>query len=449
MKLILRGLVVGLIAACTTANPAATCGDGSCTDPNFPYCDATGEVSGEVGTCVAVTCEPGEIKACVQEQALACVATGNGYELLPCELGCSESPSPHCKYLQPRYLPNVCDQGGSTDTLSLTTTGTIDPNLDPICTGGVFDQAAAPDVCIVHHRSISISPDATVSVAGKMDATGRSIAFVADDDLIVEGILDVSGHARNNGPGGGSFTSGTPPGSMTSDSLGGGGGAGGATAGAAGGLRYSAGGGVDGGGSLGGMATANPALLAEFRGGGSSGSFTDASSTAVYGGGGGAVMLISCHGTVQVSGTVNAGGGGGVGGSVVIINTAGWGGGAGGVVSIEGPHVSITGSLYANGGGGGAGSFSGPVSDGEDGSMSDTVAAKGGFVQSAGDGGAGGIVGHAPSVGLKPSQTGASPGGGGGSVGFLQVFAPSGTTPTITPAHVSPVLPPVGPALTR
>jgi hypothetical protein len=43
----------------------------------------------------------------------------------------------------------------------------------------------------------------------------------------------------------------------------------------------------------------------------------------------------------------------------------------------------------------------------------------------------------------------AGAGGGGGSVGFLQIYTPTGTTPTVTPSHVSPAFQPNGIAETR
>jgi hypothetical protein len=448
MKSTIVGLVIAALAGCSSPNPSATCDDGTCSDPRFPYCDGTGAVGGEPGSCIAVTCTPEQIHSCEQDEALTCTATGDGYKLVPCSLGCAESPSPHCKYLQPRYLPDACDQP-ATDSLAVTSTGSIDPNLDPICTGGIFDQVAAPDVCMIHYKTISISQSVTLSVLGKVDTTGRSVALIADEDLVIDGTLDVSGHPRVNGPGGG-VISGTSAGSVDSDSADGGGGAGGATAGAAGGHQIIAGGGTDGGGSSGGAATANPALLAEFVGGGASWACpTCPINNVLFGGGGGAVMLISCRGTVRIQGAVSAGGGGGVGGTLVFGNLPGYGGGAGGVVSVEGTDIAITGSLFANGGGGGAGTVNSTFEDGADGSMSDSVAAQGGMVFNAGAGGAGGIIGNQPSVGKHAPVTGASAGGGGGSVGFLQLFAPSGVTPTITPAHVSPALPPTNTALTR
>ncbi|HEV7555027.1 MAG TPA: hypothetical protein VGO00_06230, partial [Kofleriaceae bacterium] len=52
-----------LIGACTKPNPK-NCGDGSCTDPAFPFCDVDGSVGGEPNTCIAVTCSADQFAAC-------------------------------------------------------------------------------------------------------------------------------------------------------------------------------------------------------------------------------------------------------------------------------------------------------------------------------------------------------------------------------------------------
>ena len=78
---------------------------------------------------------------------------------------------------------------------------------------------------------------------------------------------------------------------------------------------------------------------------------------------------------------------------------------------------------------------------GQDGTLSDTVPAMGGHDSAAGGtGGEGGIVNMPLNslIGSPPNKIDAGPGGGGGSVGFLQTYTPTGVTPMLTPAHVSP-----------
>lgn len=436
-----------VLGGCTEANPGATCADGTCSDPDFPYCDVDGSVSGAPGSCVAVSCTPGEIKECRGEKAFTCSADGRGYEVSACDLGCADAPSPHCKYLQPKYLPSVCDDAAAADSLLIDSSGSLDPNVDTTCTGGVISQGAA-DLCVVRAKTITIGASSTLTIVGSKLTNGRSIAFVADETLDVLGTLDVSGGTGTNGPGGGTFASGGQPSAntMTGQTFAGGG-AGGAAAGGAGGLKTSTGG-VNGGATNGGAATMNPALLASFVGGASSfrlGDSPDAPDPS-FGGGGGGLLLVSCHGTVNVSGTINAGGGGGDGGFIYLLGFPGRGGGAGGNVVIEGRNVTVTGQLFANGGGGGEGWRSaGPGADGKTGEASDTAGGAGGdSLENAGNGGAGGWVGNNALAGAGPSDSLSGPGGGGGSVGFLQTYTPSGVTPTLTPSHVSPAFQPNG-----
>ena len=88
-------------------------------------------------TCVAVSCTPGEIKECRGDMAFTCDPTGNGYALESCDLSCADTPTPHCKYLQPKYLPDVCETSPSTVDMVVSSSGMLDPNLDSNCTGGV------------------------------------------------------------------------------------------------------------------------------------------------------------------------------------------------------------------------------------------------------------------------------------------------------------------------
>src|SRR5689334_15490959 len=87
----MRRLVVCLIlvAACTKKNPSASCTDGVCSDPNFPFCDVDGVIGGEPNSCIAVSCTTGEFGACDGDNVLTCNAAGNGYDTNPCGTGCS------------------------------------------------------------------------------------------------------------------------------------------------------------------------------------------------------------------------------------------------------------------------------------------------------------------------------------------------------------------------
>lgn len=436
VKLAFVGVV--LVVGCTKTNPAAFCADGTCIDPNFPYCDTDGAVGGEAGTCIAVTCTPGKIKQCNNAAALTCNAAGNGYEDVACGLGCADAPTAHCKYLQPKYLPNVCDAPAAKPSVTLSSTGSLDPNLDTNC-DEVVTQAGGTNICVVRAGTITITSSANMKVLGTSDAAGRAIAFVADDQITVDGTVDAAGHTAVNGPGGGAYSSGGGPMDTTFRA---GGGAGGATDGGDGATQTTTSGGIDGGAMNGGATVMNPALLASFIGGGSAGG-----AAGFWGGGGGAVMFVSCHGEVKVTGTINAGGGGGAAGIAVFLALIAHGGGAGGYVVIQGVSVSVTGQVFANGGGGGGGWLTTGAEGmpGADGTTSDVFGASGGnLVGGSGRGGTGGFKDNRPTQGTHPTANGAGAGGGGGSVGFLQTYTPSGTTATLTPSHVSPAFQPNG-----
>lgn len=442
-------------AACTTPNPTKACSSGTCLNPDFPYCDVEGTISGEPGTCIAVSCTAGTIETCLGDDALTCNATGDGYERVPCELGCKTEPAPHCGYIEPRYLPDVCDLPAESETLIISSSASFDPNLDSNCNGGIVAQTGAPGICVVRFRKIEITADAELRITGKADTVkpenvGRSIAFVADDELTIGGVLDVGAKGVVNGPGAGLVLSGggTLVSSPTVHVAAGG--AGGKTPGASGGSAS-----ADGGANNGGIATSDPAFLAVLLGGAAAWRSSQEAnlSSGGGGGGGGAATLIACRGAVSVTGTVRAGGGGGSGGPTAIgICGPGFGGGAGGYIVLQGKKVVVTGGVFANGGGGGAGCRANLAfgTNGLDGLASDTMAAPGGTPENGeGHGGDGGVGSRPPTVGGKPTTNPGTAGGGGGSVGFVQVYTPSGEEPMLSSATASPAFQPNGTIKTR
>ncbi len=430
--LVVAAVLLG--TACTTPNPEKSCATGACSNPGFPYCDVEGTISGEPGTCIAVSCTPGAIKTCLDDDALTCNATGDGYERVPCELGCKAAPEPHCGYIEPRYVPDVCDTPAESESFIVSNSGMFDPNLDVSCNGDISDQPGAPAICVVRYRRISVLADTVLQVIGKAGRmnpfeVGRPVAFVADEDVSIEGTLDVSAKGSVNGPGGGLVISGGQAGVVSPGIFEAPGGAGGHTVGGAGGSPTS-----DLSALNGGLPTADPAYLAALVGG--------AAAIGSGGGGGGAVMLVSCNGTVSVTGTITAGGGGGTGG-LPLFDTAfpGGGGGAGGYIVLQGKRISVTGSLFANGGAGGSGTQANLMAgrNGSNGSASATTPAYGGNAANGdGIGGYGGVGVSTPGPGGRPTMTGAAAGGGGGSTGFLQTYTPDGIEPNLASATVSP-----------
>jgi hypothetical protein len=434
-----------LIAACGFPRPADVPEPISCTANEFIGCDGnSAQTCNETGDgavkqeCGVAGCNA-DAKRCNQcvPSSDSCGTASNeidhcGADGLPagqdtCALACVASPKAHCAYLEPRYLPNVCDSPAAMPMLVISGNASIDTGLDTNCTGGVVHQDGAADICVVRYDMIHVVQSKTLTVSGS-----RALALVADHALAIDGMLDVSAHGRTPGPGGSGMTSGD----AVTRTIGGGG-AGFATGGAAGGSST-----TDGGGGVGGSKVTNPTLITVLIGGTTPTRGLGFSPAA--GGGGGAATLIACRGEVSVTGTLSAGGGGGGGGSSGLSagdTYCGAGGGAGGNVVLQGLSIRVTGQVYANGGGGGAGyPGSGPAAQsGIDGELTPAPSPGGHAFAGEGAGGSGGWRDATPTVGLHPTQAGPLAGGGGGSVGFFQTYTPTSVAPTLTPSSASPV----------
>jgi len=467
---VIASFLLGTLGAgCTTKNPYF-CEDGVCIDPARPFCDIDGSVAGDPGVCLAVTCAPEMPSACQGESSVTCNATGTNFDVTPCNHGCNDqtfvcnvcepstascsgdvlescgedgvvastetctggcvtSPNAHCAHLTPRYVPDICDSAATSPTFVVSTSGTLDTSLDQNCNGGVVDQPGTRPLCVMRYGTIKITQGATLKLTGT-----RPVAIVADRDFEIAGAIDASADnmpVGTSGPGGGATLSG-------SSALGtkAGGGAGFRVAGAAGGGPT-----ADGGGGIGGVASVNPGTFAALIGGPRCG---DVAGGINGGGGGGGVALISCRGTVSVSGVIDAGGGGGFGSFLTTLG--GGGGGAGGYIVIQGMDISVTGQIYANGGAGGAGVGSIQGFPGEDGSLSQSIPANGGPSQGgSGAGGCGAWDTGPPCTGKAPTSAGRTAGGGGGSTGFIKFYLPTGRNATIAPVGISPPLDPVSP----
>ncbi len=471
-----------LSSACSDID-TKSCKISCATDADCP----SGLACGDLGLCAAsdetCSCSPGEFIACDAESALfcnpaasgitneacgpagcnadaqrcnACIAGATGCstdlsaldrcgsnglvaESTTCAAGCiAGSPAlddDRCGHIEPAWIPDVCDAHATTPTATLT--GTLDVQQDAACTGGVRDVNGTM-FCIVRAASIAI---------GDLKVSGtRAIAFVADDELKVTGILDVSADGATGGPGAGGIGAGA---ATINSSYKGGGGAGFAQMGGAGGGNDT---GSDSG--MAGGPITDRLTTTRFIGGASTTSALCGGAVACLnsidfpgGGGGGGALLIACRGTVKVTGTVDAGGGGGTGGGdhypqVGTVTQGGApGGGSGGFVVFQGVGVEVSGRLYANGGGGGA-ACSGDNCrgmSGSDGSRSTAGAPGGDAIGNTCGGGIGGSASNPPGTGEQTfSNVSAGSGGGGGSTGRFQVFTPNGRAPVLSPTQASP-----------
>jgi hypothetical protein len=301
------------------------------------------------------------------------------------------------------------------------TSANPDTGLQAICNGGIIPQTSAPSLCVIRAGTISVAANVTLRF------TGSSIpALVADGDLTIDGTLDVSADADMNGPGGG-FTSGE-----ILTGISGGGGAGAKTFGgngsAAAGTPPSGGAAVD------------PLSFAGMRGGLRPANSPNNFLLPVSGGAGGGLLLVSCKGTVRISGLLDAGGGGGRGGRDQVAGaqfspTGAAGGGSGGYVVMQGAQVELTSTarLFANGGGGGAGTNTNDASGspGADGQRAVSAAIGGSGTSPGGNGGF-------TSNPMNGTYQAGSGGAGGGAAGWIQIYTPQGVTPIRQQAAVSP-----------
>lgn len=473
-------LFLALLAGCYDTSSAPSCRiqcatDADCTDG---LTCGPGNLCTDGEDCLSPpSCTPDEFIACVDDMAHACNATGDGTTDTACEHGCNMterrcndcvpdamscttdmmsvqqcspdgrtqnvadacaagcnpgdgSVAAHCTYLQPAWLPDICDMPAADDTFAPNASATISTALDTNCSSIVVQMAngnpIGPQICVIRAKTVTIANAITTTFTGN-----RAIALVADSQLTVAGTIDVGAINASNTPGPGlaGGNGGAP------SSTGGGGGAGFGTAGGNGGSTSTGGGGAGG-------ATTDPSTRAFFAGGysaGSSGGIMPNPVTDIAGGaGGGGLLLIACRGNASVTGVINAGGGGGRGnhdtlGGAGIQNSKGpSGGGSGGYVVIQGLSVSVAGGVFANGGGGAGGSNtddgSGPI--GSKG-LSSTSAAPGGAGVSS-NGGNGGVLSQPGQNGTGAGAGASYGGGGGGGAGVIHIYAPMGVTPMTT-----------------
>jgi hypothetical protein len=302
---------------------------------------------------------------------------------------------------------------------------------------------------------------AVLSVESLTLATGAALRVVGDKPLLVvawstiriDGAIDAGSHVGDPQLGAGANKACQSAAALqggNAPALGGSGGGGGAGHRGVGGSGGAAG--VTAGGAGGGIVSA---LV--LRGGcpgaesGTAGLVAEPPSTpntASAGGGGGGAIRLLAQDSIDIAGSVSAGGAGGAG-ALDMSACGGGGGGSGGYIALDAPAVNISGAVAANGGGGGGGGGGAPPGDagspGGDG-RADLLPASGGGPsllgcgRPGGDGAADAALDGKPGVAfvLTPTCRRVSGGGGGGgSSGFIFVASPA-----FTPAATAKISPP-------
>ena len=393
-----------LAAGCTKANPAAKCSTGTCIDPSYPFCDVDGSLSGSAGSCISVSCTPGDFKECRGDVALTCNAMGNNYDELQCQMGCTPEAK-GCKLCQAGQTVctngevQTCDASGAVTSATPCALGCY--QNDPRCRlvdasngfgqygdmvpsppdvslgsgsfslmdGSVIDQQANVFVSIPNFLAPAPSGGVPVRVYvvnslhvhdATFNGTGGDIAvaIISAGDIVIDGTVSVLPGSGSYSAAGCNGADGTYTDRDNESTCAGGGGGANATNGAPGGNVLNGNvGNLETGGAAG--AAAGTANLTPLRGGCGGGySATTGMHVVPAAGGGGAIQLTS--GTrISVNGTIDVRGGQGADDYYqTMSNGTGYivgGGGGGGSMLLEAPAVilSATAKLLATGGDGG------------------------------------------------------------------------------------------------
>lgn len=395
--------------------------------------DAGSIDSGAMAPDAETGCVPNQI-ICddATDRYTECDGSGVVTRTIECPLGCSDSAE-KCVDVDPsngvaQYLDMAAADPDAPD-LTLGAGSTIDTTNGIVFDGG--QSVVVPSTDVGDHRVFMVK---SLSVTGATKVTGTDgLIVVADGDVAITALFDVSADRQSNGPGGAPGTCDGADASSGVGPAGGGGGAGNGDPGATGGS------GNNGNGPGG---VAGPALsdvdLEPLRGGceGGQGVVSGSTCKSGFGGGGGALQIVSrTEIRLSESGVIDASGGGGVSAKVGIDGCTstsirgGGGGGAGGSVLFEAPQVLLDGAgviVSTKGGGGSGGGIGNNLLDGADGGTDDQRAAGGTNSLTGVSGGVGGHETLSPSIGGS-GETSENGGGGGGAVGRARFNTISGT----------------------
>ncbi len=435
---VVAGLAAVSTAACTkTVNQCEV--DTDCKNVAYPFCDVNGQYpssGGVMNVCTIVPtncpvercgCQPGAA-TCDQDQLVVCDSGGTSTTSTSCSLGCADTKD-HCLTFTPSNGLDTAFAGASIqpdvvipDGTSVNTdTGLVlGPNNNLLSVASVIVTHPTGDIRVFVAKSFSFQG---VTITGS-----KAVAFVAENDITIDGLVDASANSNKPGPGG-QTTFSSCQGVYAQVGGGGGVGGGGANAGAGGtGISQSTSTDPIAYGPGGTAQSALSNLVGGCAGGTAAPNNGGAGGGAVQLVAGGSVTFKPASGT-DAGGVLDVGGGGGPFTS---------GGGSGGNIIIEAPHVDIEGRLTANGGGGGCG-----TNPGEDGHPS-AATASGGCYRSPGTGPHGGGGGTKNSVSGGSGTFGIQTGNfgdfaGGGSVGRAVIWTGDGTYVTGTQAIISVV----------
>jgi len=392
---------------------------------------------------------------CVGGDSLVC--EGGERVTVPCPGGCNGATG-ECLPPATGFTPSNVgrDQFRDGPDLDLDEAFRYDTDACTSMTGAarVVAMRDGGEACVLSVGSFRLRAGGFMQVGGQ-----RPLIIVANDEIRIEGVIDVSargdqagpagepggrtvsGAADGEGPGGG--ITGVHEGDFDDGGGGGGGGCGGGGDGGQGG---------EGAGGEGGSPFLDGNDLQPLFGGSGGGRGRGAIraggfSNAGEGGAGGGALQLTAANRIVIGGGVVAGGGGGQpgrnNGDAGTNWGSGGGGGAGGNVIVEAPEIEVGGGLSVVGGGGGGGSSSGGSGgagqDGLDGATAQPSGGDSGGSQYGSPGGDGaGLATVGGEGGGSNTADFANGGGGGGGAGCVVVrSSSSASVPVNPPASVT------------
>ena len=183
-------LVSASVASCTKANPnapdAGGAGSGTGTDADVSP-DANQE-----------DCTPNS-SVCADDVETVCDADGSVARETTCALGCFDDE--RCGKMNPSngMAPHLDDAANGIDVVFSgtatidTSAGTVTDVNGTVAVDTVLEQGGPVDVFVVKVKSLTATDINVVGTA--------ALAIVSDGDVTIDGVLDVSAHLADAGPG--------------------------------------------------------------------------------------------------------------------------------------------------------------------------------------------------------------------------------------------------------
>lgn len=226
-------VAVATLVGCSSIPNPRSCVDGTCLNPEFPFCDVNGTLGGIELECIAVSCEPASFAECRGSSSVVCNGTGDDYVIEQCERGCAAAG---CRLCEPNETACTndkvarCDADGIVSVIETCGFGCADDgprcldlvasnSLDDVLVPSAFDvdldlsgtvvihvddgtidgappvpsflipaPASGPAIRVFFGRTIQLG-DVTVIA---QTATSPAVAFRARDEILVDGTVTIS-----------------------------------------------------------------------------------------------------------------------------------------------------------------------------------------------------------------------------------------------------------------